>query len=50
MTKLDRLVSIFVVSRVPGVPESKEFLRDAATNARLELFWATRGLDEVGMK
>jgi hypothetical protein len=40
----DRLAAIFVVSRISGVPEAKEFLSTVLGQANMERHWAEEGL------
>jgi hypothetical protein len=41
MLPMDRLVAVFVVSRIKGVPEAKQFLAIAEWQARAQLLYAT---------
>jgi hypothetical protein len=44
MSPEDRLAAIFVVSRIQGVPESREFLLSTLAEANMERYWAENGL------
>lgn len=44
----DRLAAIFVVSRIKGVPEAREFLIAVSGQANVERFWAEEGLKSLG--
>jgi hypothetical protein len=45
MKHRDRLMAIFVVGRIRGVPEAKDFLDQARSEATWELFYVQRGAD-----
>ncbi len=44
MTDADRLAAIYVIGRIPGVPEARDFLQSALAQANQERFRAIQGL------
>jgi HEAT repeat protein len=44
MVPEDRLAAIFAISRIKGVPESREFLSSALAQANMERYWLEDGL------
>ena len=44
----ERLATIFVVSRIKGVPEARDFLTSVLGRANMERFWAEEGLKILG--